>query len=321
MFPMRPISLFTALALLAPITARDGVEIRWHFKAGDALRYRMMLEQTTEMSMMPEPMNVSVGYVFREDVKEVAADGTASIDIAYEAVRMELNVGGDMSFDSTLTGDAAKANEPKLAKMFKPMLEGKVHMKLEPSGRLSEMTGAKEMLAKVLENADGGSSNPMFERMFSEDSMRKMFETNIFPEKALATGDTWKRDFDQPAPPLGAIKFAIDNKLEGQEQHGGNACAKISMLTKMTIVADDSAQLSMHVKMDDSLGKGTMWFDTQNGRMSELNQTMELKMSIGQGSEDAGSEDGGMQITSSVSTTMLLLGKDAPAFEREPAKK
>ena len=319
---MHPLKLLTVIALLAQVAGQDGALLRWQFKTGDVLRYRMSAEQSTEMPMMSErPMENTTVYVLREDVKDVAADGTASIDVGYEAMRMDMDIGVEMSFDSTLTGDAAKANDPTLSKMLAPMLETKLHLKMEPSGRVSEISGLKEMLAKTAENLESDMTGQMIANMFSEDSIRKMVEANVFPEKALMPGDTWKRSFEQAAPPIGTMKFAVDNKFEDQEDHAGGTCARIAMVTKLTLESEESEDFPMTVNMDESGGKGTLWFDTKNGRMVELVQSIDMKMRLGPKSEDESVEHSEMEMTSKLSTRMLLLAKDAPALEQAGAKK
>src|SRR5439155_5074699 len=131
----------------------------------------------------------------------------------------------------------------------------------------------------------------------------------------------WKRSFEQAAPPIGTMKFAFDNKLEGEEEHGGRHCAKIAVTSKVALESDDSTESPMDIKMDASEGEGTQWFDTKTGRLVELALSMDLKMVMSRKSEKgADADEAKMEMTTSISTKMLLLGKDAPAFERAAAK-
>ncbi len=310
--------MLTAFAVLSPLAGHDGVKLHWQLKTDDVLRYRITMESTMAMSMMPDrEMGSSMAMVMRENVKEVAADGTASIEFVYESLRMEMNMGTEMSFDSTLEGDDAKSNDAMLAKVCEPMLEAKILLKMSPSGQVTEFSGAKEMLAKAMEGIGRDGNGMALQRMFSEDSMRKMAEVNLFPDKALNVGDTWKRSFEQAAPPIGTIAFALDNKLEGQETHGGSPCAEISIATKMSFTSDDTAEHPMEANLDGSEGKGTMWFDTEHGRLLEFVQSMDMKMAIGE--QESGGE-AQFEVTTSMSSEMLLLAKDAPAFEPASAK-
>ena len=321
MLAMRSISLLTAFAVLTPLAGLDGVKLHWQFKAGDVLRYRMTMETTTELSIMPDKeMTSSMAMVMRENVTEVAADGTASIALTYEALRVDLDMGTAMSFDSTLKGDEAKANDPMLAKALAPILETKILMKMNSSGLVTEFSGAKELIAKVMEGVGPDGNGMAVQRMFSEDSIRKMAEVNVFPDKALNVGDTWKRSFEQAAPPIGSMSFAIDNKLEAQEQHGGSACAKISLATTVSFSSDDTAEHPMDVDLKGSEGTGTMWFDIEHGHMLEYLQSMDMKMAIGPKSEDGSAGETQFEVTTSLSSEMVWISKDALAFEPAAAK-
>ncbi len=74
--------------------------------------------------------------------------------------------------------------------------------------------------------------------------------------------------------------------------------------------------MPMDVDLSGSYGKGTMWFDTEHGRMLESLPSM----AMGPKSEDGSAGEAQFEVTTSVSTEMLLLAKDPPAFEPASAK-
>lgn len=320
MFATRSLWFVSALAVLAPLAGQDGTQLRWQFNVGDVLRYRVTMDQSIEMSGMADhTTNNQVIAVLREDVKEVAADGTASIEFRYEAMRFAMNMGSPVTFDSTLTGEDAKKNDPDLAKAIGPMLEAKLHMKFASNGRVSEISGVKEMLELAVKGLARDGTGQMLEGMFSEDSTQQRLEANVFPDKALVAGDTWQRTREQKAPALGTMKTVIDNEFVGLEQHGGIACAKIVLTEKLSIESDDSSDESVQVSLVGSKGEGTLWFDPQRGRMVESTLLTDLHMALGAPPEDESEDDTRMTITTGISVRMLLLAKDAPAFE--PAAK
>ncbi|HTF88892.1 MAG TPA: DUF6263 family protein [Planctomycetota bacterium] len=318
MLTLRSISLLTALAAFAPLAGQDGVKLRWKFESGDVLRYRMTTEQLTDLSSMGgQTMETSTAFVMRELVQEVAADGTASVEIGYEAMRVTMDMGTLTQFDSTLSGEEAKKNDASLGKLVAPILAGKLHMKVDPSGRISGLTGVKEMLANAASSGD--AAGKMLERTFSEDAQRKWLEVNVFPDKALNPGDTWNHDFDVAAPPSGKMKFAVANKLESLEDRAGASCARISAVTKLTLEFDETAAYQMHIVEDETKSEGTMWFDPKRGRMVESAQSLRMKMGIGPATEGTAEGEAQMQVSVSTTTKLLLLSTDAPAFE--PKKK
>ncbi|MEO6708426.1 MAG: DUF6263 family protein, partial [Planctomycetota bacterium] len=266
MLTLRSIALLSALAVFAPQAGEDSVRLRWKLATGDVLRYRITTEQLTEISTMEErTIETSSAFVMRSSVQEVGADGTASVEVGYEAIRLALDMGRPMKFDSTLSGEEAKANDASLAKLVAPILAGKLHMKVDPSGRISGLSGVKEMLANAA--GSGEAAGQMIERTFSEDSQHKWLEVNVFPDKPVTPGEIWNHDFEVAAPPSGKMKFAVVNKLEGMEDHAGSSCARITAVTKLSLEFEETAAFQMHVKQDESKGEATMWFDPELGRM------------------------------------------------------
>jgi hypothetical protein len=317
MLALRPFSWLAALALLSTSAGESGVELRWKLAAGEVLRYRTTMEQSMEMSGMTDMgMENSMAFVMRQEVKSIDAGGTASLELTTEALRMLMSVGAEeKSFDSTLAGDAAAANDPELAKMIQPMLDAKFGMKLQPDGKISELSGMKEMLAKAMEELDSEQSSKMFEQMFSEDSMRKMLELNVFPAGPIEVGATWKQSHDQPFP-FGKMRTEIESKLESQEARRGSECARIRLVGKLSLESDAAAELPFSISMKEGELTGTMWFDTEHGRLVEHTHAVRMKLSMGAAASEGESENGmAMDMTTHVTNETVLLAQDAPAFE------
>lgn len=307
--------LLAVLTICAGATATaDTVQLRWKLAKGETLRYRATQEQTMESEMLGEIESVNA-FVFRETVTDVAADGTASLDLRYEGLRMETGGPQPMSFDSTRTGEAAKRNDPNLAKIFTPMLEAKLGMKLEPSGRVAAMTGVTEMLeAAFPSSAAAGPMDPssMLKTMFNEDSLRKLVEINVFPAEPISPGHKWSRTVEQVLPMFGTMKLAFDNTFVGVETHAGARCARLAITGTMTLEPAKETGVPMKVSIESPTISGAMFFALDSGRLLEaqIDSVMDLKMEIGAGGQTSELE---MSITSV--QRMLLLAPDAPLFE------
>ncbi|MCK6444773.1 MAG: DUF6263 family protein [Planctomycetes bacterium] len=228
----RSVVLLGVLALSATASAPgEALTLRFKFAKGDSIRYRMTQEQTMESEMLGEVENTNA-FVFRQDVTDVAADGMGTLDVRYEAVRMETGGPAAMSYDSTLTGDAAKRNNPMLSKIFGPMLESKLTMKMESTGHVVSFTGVDEMLAKCFPAS--GTANPMdpssmMKEMFNEESLKRLVEVNVFPTEPIEPGHKWTRSVEQPLPMFGTMKLSFENTFVGVEEHAGTRCAKLAI--------------------------------------------------------------------------------------------
>jgi len=306
------------VALLAPgaperTRTQEEVELRWRGKVGDVLRYRMTQHQTTEFPMMPEGMESESAFVIRQEVKEVSPDGIGTLDVGYEALRVD--IGGPMpkSYDSTREGEEAGENDAELAAMFEPILDARLHMKIDPSGHILEIDGLAEVMEEVFDQLENPAVGETFTQMFGEDSLRRMMEVNIFPSEPVSAGDTWQRTAELEAPMLGTMKFVFESEFQGVEKHAGSECAKIGVSGEMEIERAEDMSNPMEVSLDDSDIAGTMFFALDNGYLieSSMEMGMEFSFSAGEGKED-GME---MQMSSTTKQRMLRIGEDDPFFE------
>lgn len=317
-----------ALFLSAP-TSPDSVHLAWKLKEGDVLRYRITQEMEQSITG-PTEMEISntTYIVMSQKVLTVRSDGVADIDVTYDAMKMHMETPmGAMDFDSTRTGDDAKKNDEQLAHLGK-MVGSSFHMQLEPSGRVAELTGIPELLAKAF--PDGGSGNPMMGDMremlkqsFGNDAIKKMIEVAVYPDKPISTGEHWNRSTSWELPMVGTLDIAMEFTLEGTEPQKGQDCAKIAVTDTISqnkakgpganMLAD---KFDVDVSVSDSKGKGTLHFAPESGRMVKqvLSQNMEMNMSMRAKDSDKSAPAMQMGISVDMKTTTELLGKDEPVF-------
>jgi hypothetical protein len=303
-----------ALAGFAAPLAGD-VQLRLKFAKGDCLRYRTTQSQTIENEMMGTIEN-ETGFVYRADVSDVAADGSAALDLRYEAARMDMGGPAQMHYDSTLTGDAAKKNNANLAKIFGPFLEAKLTMKLDSTGRAIELKGVDAMLAKAFPASD--KPNPMdptanLKEAFNEDSLRRMIEFAVFPSEPIAPGHKWTQTIEQKIPMMGTMKIEMEDTLVAVEDHASQRCAKIGVTGKITLEPAKDSPMQMKLSLVDPTVNGTLYFALDAGRLIEAqtDTTMDMHMEIG------GEAGKGMQMDMSVSSSQrtVLIGKDDPIWQ------
>ncbi len=314
--------LFALVLASSASFAQEPARLRWQFKTGDVLRYRMTVNLESEMSMLPGQKRVSdFGRVWRMEIKSVAADGSAQIDFAYEAVKIDFDAGtARRSFDSTRKDDAATQNDAAIGKVFAPILESHVQFKMDASGQVSDVKGLDEALAKSVALVGGGDLGleQVVKQQFDNGSFRKMFDPGVLPDKALAAGETWQHSLEQPNGMVGLFKYAIDSKFEGPERHGADDCAKITQTSKLSITKGDPSKSPMHMELKDSSGQGkaVIWFATKSGRLIECQSSNDVSLDMVGAAQDASAgKPMEIHISTTSSSKIMLLAKDAPLFE------
>jgi hypothetical protein len=268
----------------------------------------------TENEMMGEITSHS-GFVLRQNVAEVDAKGVATLIVRYEAAKLESDGPAPMSYDSTRVGPGAKKNDPKLAAIFEPMLKSELTLKVEPTGRVAEIKGLKEMLEKSFAGAD--PSNPLdpaalLKDAFDEDAIKRLVEINVFPTEPIAPGKKWTRSASQKLPKLGTLKFDFENTFVGVETREGRRCAAIGLGGKMTLAPETGQRMPMNVSLGASTIAGTMYFDIDAGRLVDVHTETTMDIHIAVGGEANPALEFDMPMTAR--QHMLLIGDDAPMF-------
>jgi hypothetical protein len=325
-----------ALAISVAPAAADA-HLAWKFKEGDVLRYRILQDvHQTISGMSSMEVDTKIEQVLREKVQSVAADGTAKIEVTWEALRFHASVpmAGEIDFDSTKDAPESAAGPVKsLAKVVGSAFQ----LEMKPNGEIVSLRGIDELMEKL--SADGSTARmkDVLSKSFNDVSMKRALETVVLPEKAIGDGGTWKRTSQFDVPSIGKMQVDFDFKLEGTEEAAGSKCAKVGVLYVTTLAGGKPDTSSMpgaqnfdvDLAMDDAKGQGSILFSADLGRMvrtqiaSDMNLSMNLKPKGDPKAEakpEAKAGTGGtIKLVFSIHQrlTTSLLGASEPAFEPE----
>jgi hypothetical protein len=109
-------------------------------------------------------------------------------------------------------------------------------------------------------------------------------EKELDPQRPSATYLLEPEDYDRFRPGRQKIDVLEDVRWRGNLEmatRDGNQLEQIALKPKMTIEADNNADVSVKIKSQDA--KGTAYFDNKAGRFVEMKmtQTMEMEVSAG----------------------------------------
>jgi len=307
---LAPALVVFGLCSSAPLS--DSVLLRLDYKAGDVLRYRMIQAQSIESELVPA-METESAFVLKYAVESVDEEGVATVAVSYEGIRQESEGPLAMSFDSRRKGDDAKLNSPILAQLFEPMLDVKLSMELEPTGRIRAIHGADKLLETVT-NALGDSAprlKPMFESLFGEESLRRMWEFSVFPAEPIEPGYSWKRELEMEIPMMGSVKVELDQTLSGVETAQEERCARIELEGTISFEVEESLPIS--VAVDSPEVKGWILFALDDGALLDTRQEIDMVMRMGPKDASAGMPT--MEMSMTIAQHMKRIALDAPLFE------
>lgn len=292
--------LLMTAALLLP--AQDGkVELKWKFEKGRELTYKQTQKQSMEFAGTAMEQESSQTQIWT--VKDVAEDGTATIETKCVAVSSKAS--GAMEFEYDSEKDKEVPENPQV-KMMAKMVGKAFTLKMTPSGKIVEMKGFDALMEEMLKDLgeDVGPMKEMLKQMLSDDTMKSAMQqlAPMLPEKAVGKGDAWKNDFTLKFPMIGGMKFGVASTMTDLK----DGDAHIGQTWTIELKGDDADKdnpLGGLVKITDSKGKSQIVFSATRGCFVSQKMTMELTM-----------DAGGQQIPVKTESEMKLVEKPRKNF-------
>lgn len=221
--------------VVVPAEAWEGVDktplkLVHVFVKGAAPRYQV--RQHSEIDQGPMGTQV-MDQVFevRREVTDVPAEGGALVKEVYEQVVFSIESQGQtLSMD---TRDGTSSGNPVIDAMG-AMVGGSIESRVARDGKVEKVTGGKDMVARILEKTPD-EFRPMLEQnlsqTMSDDRLGQQMQESmvVFPDKELASGDTWRRETSTDVPNIGELAMINDYVYLGTVDHGGERCAKLHL--------------------------------------------------------------------------------------------
>ena len=290
------LSLLAACAVTAEPASAQKTSLRWKYRQGTELVYRVKNHQDMNLSMGGATSSDQIQTV-RWRLVEVTPDGDATIHMTTERVQIELQgMTGTVKYDS----ESGEAPADPQAKMLAAMAGMSYTMVVSPGGSVKAIQGLEALREKML-----GSLPPeqvammqsMAGELFSEESLTRMAQQNVqlFPEAAVGPGDSWKHSFTSPVPMVGSMTTNTTFTLTGTEQREGRTVAKISTTGDMVLGGESTSPVPMTVDIGNTKMTGSIDFDVDRGVTLSSVMTVEMQMTM---------TAGGQQITMGMTQTM-----------------
>ena len=181
-----------------------GVTLRYQFKPGQVRKYKTMMTGAGEMSGVtgePVRMVIEGSSVTKQEVLEVAEDGTATVEMQVIEGEMKMNMGG---MEQTM-----------------PFPTAKTTLKMTPRGKAT------------VEKAEGLPAGPGMQFDFSD-----VMGGIEFPEKDLKEGESWSGQTKMTLPMLGDTVIKFTEKFKGTKTVMGRECALIDFTFEAPVAMD-----------------------------------------------------------------------------------
>jgi hypothetical protein len=258
-----------------------------------------------------------MSQVFRTIVDNIATDGTATLSLVIESVRMEIDSPlGKSVFDSSskdidpTTDSLSKA----MSAAYSAMIGQPLTMVVSPRGTVQKIEGMARLMERVLNAQPQDRITPEvlegFRNTFSDDTTRDMlgWGTAPFPDRPLHPGDTWEDHLRATVPMLGATTTSRMWTLEDVETRGNVSLARLS--AKLAIRPDLSAPPQglgpFVIRTGESTGESELFFDIARGRVQRVTTALTQTMTMSSSAPNGG--DVSMQMLIKSTVTLELVG-------------
>ena len=303
------------VACAAPLIAQD-IALKYLWKKGETLRYRMTQESNVNMSGVPGMGEMTVTTLIAQTLKmtadDVTADGTATVKTTFEAVKLTMGTPmGNFSYDSAAPAAQSDPMIAEIAKAMGALVGESITIVMSPTGAIQKTEGMTRIVQKMQQSPQAAAAGLSgLENMLSDDSMKGSFGQSLanLPEKPVKPGDTWKNDLSMPNP-FGTMNIATTYTLKGTESTGGHDFARITSTSAVKATASGKSPFPMPMTMEfgDGTGQGEMVFDRKLGRTQQATMSMTMPMSMNMTTPDGQSIS--LQALTKTTTKMELIEK------------
>jgi hypothetical protein len=296
---MQPLRLAVGSAAVALVTfggsaliGQEGV-LRYRWTKGEPLRYRIVQETNATMTGVPGMGEMTIRNTMTQmqqfTPKDVAGDGTATLEARFESVKMEMGTPmGTFTYDSA--NPAQNSSDQMVAQIAATMgaLVGEsITLVMSPNGAIQKIEGLTRIRQKVEQTTPQAASAlgmGGLDAILSDEALKGSYGQGFsqLPATPVKPGDTWKNDLTMPNP-FGTMNFSTTHSLKAVETAGGKDLARIAMTSTIKAAPANKPPpfpMPVTIQFSDGTGEGEMIFDRKLGRAQTATFLTTLPMSM-----------------------------------------
>jgi len=177
--------------------------LKFGFEKGKGFDYEMIMNMDRRIRDQKMKMDM-ISYFSMNVLNEEGANKI--ISTVYERFKLNTDIGGmNIALDTDdpvteTTGDNEKKAFEMMNKVLGAIKGRKFLMKVNPEGKILEISGFKGMVEAMVDSfgIEGSEKDQMvaqFEQSFNDQSVKEQFERfwYIFPNKSVKVGDSWEK--------------------------------------------------------------------------------------------------------------------------------
>lgn len=250
--------------------------LKFNLEKGKGYDYEMTVNLDQEIIGQPMKMDMTTYYSM-----DVNGDdgGVKTLVSTFDRFKMKTAIAGmniDVDTDNEVKGDSADIDKNPMAvfnKVFGSIKGQKFTMKVNPEGKITEVTGFENMAENManslgLDEKEKAEMKAGFEGQFNEKEIKQNLERfwYIFPNKEVKVGDTWNKTTEMGGKMPGTYKSTYKvTDIEGD-------MVTLDEVSKIESKEGEAMSLTGEVK-------GTIVVDSRSGLVVTADQDMDMKAS------------------------------------------
>ncbi|MFT3739451.1 MAG: DUF6263 family protein [Breznakibacter sp.] len=304
---MKKISIVLLAAGMAMFAQAQKVSMRYNLKGGSTFYANQTSVQNIHQDIMGNAMDIKVTLNLRTAYSVLKVEnGLSTIDVTYESLGMNMESPMmNMAFDSAGEIDASNPMHSALS----TIVGKKFTMVMDSRGKVASVSGFDKVMEELVAKFNGNQemANQIaasLEQQFSDDAMKSNMEmmTAIFPENAVAIGDTWvvKNTIRS------GMELNSENTLTLKDVANGKwMVSGVAQLATNSETAIQTQGMESHFSLTGT-AKYEMVLDATTGWLIEcnINQSIDGKVSL-EGGQLPSSMEIPMKIESQTKTTSI----------------
>jgi hypothetical protein len=272
-------SIFALFALPWEARGQDKAVLKWKFQKGEQLHYETDADSTSTMKAqvpgeagLDVKSTISTAFTSAWFVEDVADDGTATISVAQERIRIDVKTpGGELSEDTNVAPE--KASER--LKALRSVLGETMTLRMTPQGELKEVKLSDRLMTVLKDAAACGLSEEKL-----KENLRLV--ALALPGEAVAVGNRWTRLVERPQPGFSFETRELAYTYKGPSEEPFRGSKLIELRTDLAIKADPQGAYRMELRYKSQDGRGFIYFDDTAGYLLGMDfmQKFELGMTM-----------------------------------------
>lgn len=268
---MKPIcyltGLLVALGTAGPATWSAEMQklLRVRFQPGQVFDVTIVQETNVEFDAQGQPgeMKQEFTWYARQAVKEVAADGTATVEQQFRRihVRMTGNPQVAAEYDTGKPENRPTGIVQLIAPALDALTKHPFTVKISATGKIVDL----QLPSDLTQALSGISDLPGLSEMFSKEGLAQLLRHSLFslPEKEVSKGETWQDSYEISNPLFGKQRITSTYSYDGEQVVNGRKVDRV--LVKIDMSSADEAASTARVKIQEQDTQGELQLDPSTG--------------------------------------------------------